>query len=486
MNTGELKLQNFFFNSHTQLNQNWFKQEGDSGFKSVLKSKKTDFSPRENKPSLGIAKKSSDHKRGVGVGFEQRARVDFDARQNSKEELKASIKEGVAQNKFKRENSHVTEIKEKVETIKKTIEEELEDLQAMMREALGLDQSQPVMDELALQLGIDLEVLEAAFQGLLAEEVNTGPMLEVINQLELEDVQTFIQGAHAFVVDLPLEGQNEFATAFYEVLEQMETSPVKDDLEALTLIQVEDQPVQVERFVENTDPQIQVDDKTQEPVKDQAASQASKETYMEEVTEKVTRVEVKEEVIKADLPQEHKSMVTEVVKVKTASVTQETSFEDQVNLMKAEASVISSAKGEVKVPLAKHVMNQVIQGSKMSIQMTDQGSEMIIKLNPKNLGNVALKMAFDKGVLLAEIQVENQTVKSIVESNLDQLRDSLKEEGYNIGDLDVSVNKENTGQDQQSFSQSFKKQVKTESFEEEKEKILSQNQVNDKAVDYLA
>ncbi len=96
-------------------------------------------------------------------------------------------------------------------------------------------------------------------------------------------------------------------------------------------------------------------------------------------------------------------------------------------------------------------------------------------------------MAFEKGTILAQIQVENQTVKGIIESNLDDLKSSLRNEGYEIGDLDVSVNKENAGdQSHQSFSQQRKQHTNLDSFEEIEAKLKTQNIVDDKSVDYLA
>lgn len=491
MNVGELKFNNFAFNSQTQLNNDWFGQQGKTeSFDDVLKSKKTSFSKKTSGESkVDFTKSTKD--RSVGVGFDQEARVDFGARRSEDVDLKDAIREGVAQKKFQKENPQSKKVKaEPKELLKKTVEDELEELEAMLNEALGLEQDldKPDLQALATSLGVSLEAVTAAFEKMTSQEADTGPMLELFKNLSEENVMAFVGSAKNHMAALPLETQEAFAQLLEPMLENVENPEVKAALESLILVEQSDQHLAFDTTEKMPEVMASSDvSQSQDKENVKVDLGLATEKISEAVEEaKPLKVEAKAEVEKTEIPVEGKSMVTEVVKSKGPVTTKATSFEEQVNLMKSEASVISSSKGEVKVPLARHVMNQVIQGTKMSVQMTDQGSEMLVKLNPKNLGNVALKMAFDKGTLMAEIQVENQTVKSIIESNLDQLRSSLKEEGYDIGELDVSVNKENTGQEERSFSQSFQQQESKETFEDEQEKILTELKVNNKEIDYFA
>ncbi len=74
------------------------------------------------------------------------------------------------------------------------------------------------------------------------------------------------------------------------------------------------------------------------------------------------------------------------------------------------------------------------------------------------MGNVELKVSIEKGVLLAEFNVESQIVKEALESNLADLRNALSDKGFSIHDLNVSVNQEQTNQQQQHPRQRFVRQ----------------------------
>ena len=71
--------------------------------------------------------------------------------------------------------------------------------------------------------------------------------------------------------------------------------------------------------------------------------------------------------------------------------------------------------------------------------MTDHGTSLLVKLQPEQLGNVELKLNIHKGIVLAEIKVENEIVKAAIESNLDDLKQSLSNKGYSVDQINVNV-----------------------------------------------
>lgn len=107
------------------------------------------------------------------------------------------------------------------------------------------------------------------------------------------------------------------------------------------------------------------------------------------------------------------------------------------------------AKGQFQ----SRIMEQIIESVKTNFRSDDGKSEMIMKLKPESLGNVGLKVSIEKGIVLAEFQVDSQTVKQALEANLQDLRTALQDKGFNVFDLDVSVRKDN----QQSQNQSSTK-----------------------------
>lgn len=77
---------------------------------------------------------------------------------------------------------------------------------------------------------------------------------------------------------------------------------------------------------------------------------------------------------------------------------------------------------------------------KASTLILKDKNEMNIQLIPENLGKISIKIGLNEGTLTGKIYAENYSVKEIIESNLNQLRDSLEEQGLNIGGLEVHIN----------------------------------------------
>ncbi|QUH20836.1 flagellar hook-length control protein FliK [Alkaliphilus sp. B6464] len=66
-------------------------------------------------------------------------------------------------------------------------------------------------------------------------------------------------------------------------------------------------------------------------------------------------------------------------------------------------------------------------------------NEMSIQLTPENLGKISIKIGLNDGTLTGKIYAENYSVKEIIETNLNQLRDALEEKGLSISGLEVHV-----------------------------------------------
>ncbi|WP_425449189.1 flagellar hook-length control protein FliK [Dethiothermospora halolimnae] len=157
-------------------------------------------------------------------------------------------------------------------------------------------------------------------------------------------------------------------------------------------------------------------------------------------------------------------------------------------------------ESNIKNNLEKYeVIKQI--SDKIKVDFNKDNPEIKIRLKPNFLGEVSLKMELDKGNIIAKAFVEDGNIKQLIESNLDQLKTTLKEQGIEISEFDVSVGKDDTSDHRgqqfwfQNKNNKRKKKVKLDS-EEILEKVMynSQYAENDQyihgvsvgSVDYMA
>jgi len=96
------------------------------------------------------------------------------------------------------------------------------------------------------------------------------------------------------------------------------------------------------------------------------------------------------------------------------------------------------------------VLDQVTE--KLEVSLFDNKSEMVIKLKPNDLGNVTVKISIENGVMNAKFLADSMKVKETLESNLNNLKETLKDQGLNVQDLSVSVDS-GRSQNNQTFEQ---------------------------------
>lgn len=157
---------------------------------------------------------------------------------------------------------------------------------------------------------------------------------------------------------------------------------------------------------------------------------------------------------------------------------EEASTDKNVEILKFENTLIRSAK--VNNPakaqaFEKNIMKQVVNHTTSNLNVLENGSEMILKLYPKNLGEVAVKLAIDKGVIIAEFNVESQAVKEVLESNLSDLRTALSDKGFALEGLDVSVGDNGANDGSKQNQQNSKNKNKFFDILDVEEEILNAN-----------
>ncbi len=130
------------------------------------------------------------------------------------------------------------------------------------------------------------------------------------------------------------------------------------------------------------------------------------------------------------------------------------------------------------------VVAQIMDKIKVSIKTDVSEIKMILK--PEQLGEVSLKIATQNGVVTAQFIAESQKVKEIIESNFNQLRDMLLDQGIDVGALEVNISNSNDQEQKfnmfeqdnknkdldNSFSQNNKIEIKEENKKAKENEIL--------------
>lgn len=86
---------------------------------------------------------------------------------------------------------------------------------------------------------------------------------------------------------------------------------------------------------------------------------------------------------------------------------------------------------------AVHI-NNLINELSNSIKNSDK-KEIVIKLEPENLGKINVSIEIDKNAVSAKIHVENDLVKQILKNNVDVLQNALLESGLSVKNYSVTT-----------------------------------------------
>lgn len=97
------------------------------------------------------------------------------------------------------------------------------------------------------------------------------------------------------------------------------------------------------------------------------------------------------------------------------------------------------------------VMQQIV--SRIKTLPAENYQEIRMALRPAHLGDVTLRIASQNGIVAAMFVAENQRVKEILESQFNQLRNALAEQGISVSELFVSVNNGEAEQQMDQFLQ---------------------------------
>lgn len=69
----------------------------------------------------------------------------------------------------------------------------------------------------------------------------------------------------------------------------------------------------------------------------------------------------------------------------------------------------------------------------------EERSEVRIQLKPEHLGEMKIKLSFERGQIMAEFVVESETVRQVIAANLPQLHTALQQQGAQVAEMMVNI-----------------------------------------------
>jgi flagellar hook-length control protein FliK len=98
----------------------------------------------------------------------------------------------------------------------------------------------------------------------------------------------------------------------------------------------------------------------------------------------------------------------------------------------------------------QELRNRVIEQVKVRIQMLMRGEQVVsrIHLKPQMLGKVQVKLVQEATQLAAHFAVDNQTVKEALQRNIQFLKESLEERGFQVDLIEVEISNDQAQQGQ--------------------------------------
>lgn len=87
--------------------------------------------------------------------------------------------------------------------------------------------------------------------------------------------------------------------------------------------------------------------------------------------------------------------------------------------------------------------------------VTEERTEVRIQLRPEHLGELKIKLSVERGIMMAEFVVQNETVRGIIASQLAQLYTALEEQGTPLSQvmINIGLGERHAQEEQQSQTQ---------------------------------
>jgi flagellar hook-length control protein FliK len=74
-----------------------------------------------------------------------------------------------------------------------------------------------------------------------------------------------------------------------------------------------------------------------------------------------------------------------------------------------------------------------------TVSIVKNGNRLAVQLEPDGLGKLNINLSLDKGIVNAQIHVADSAARNLIESNIQQIMNTLIGEGLSIGGFSVSL-----------------------------------------------
>ncbi|MBI2252350.1 MAG: flagellar hook-length control protein FliK, partial [Armatimonadetes bacterium] len=132
------------------------------------------------------------------------------------------------------------------------------------------------------------------------------------------------------------------------------------------------------------------------------------------------------------------AFLDEIIKKGTLN---EAFIQDKMKIKDSQVENLETAPfNKVKLPESvkkEEVLEQMLE--KITLSNLEGKNEINIKLNPEYLGGVKLKIQTQGKQVKAEFETTSRLTKKIIQENLEELRQGLKEQGLILEDLEIKI-----------------------------------------------
>lgn len=86
---------------------------------------------------------------------------------------------------------------------------------------------------------------------------------------------------------------------------------------------------------------------------------------------------------------------------------------------------------------AKDVFDQIVTA--MKVQVSESKSDVLLQLNPQNLGKIGVQLTNENGIVTGHFVAESEAVKEVIEANLASLKTQLQNQGIDVTEIKITV-----------------------------------------------
>jgi len=115
-------------------------------------------------------------------------------------------------------------------------------------------------------------------------------------------------------------------------------------------------------------------------------------------------------------------------------------------------------------------------------------TELKVKLQPKELGEITVKVVLEKGQINGSINASSKEVANVIQNQIDMLKQDLKNNGVNLNNITVNTNAEdsfNNNQSKNSFNHGEQRR-NPRNFKDTFEEIIQNSTVDDEGFEIIA